>query len=263
MAKKKYVIVMEKKKVIIINIILAIVFLATLAFMCYDEFVVVRKQEQRVKETKKEEKKEVAEYNKDGLFINSLMSKAYYETGFLHDEYELFMKDTVKAADLSSSYKALLVLNHLSLVDSTSIPKSHVERVFKELFNETTVPDELQSMCHHYKLDGEYYNKVNDGYGCGGLGYRYYKKITKIENDKNHIYVYTKIGFQCDDKICKEPKLVVDNYSGEVELGVVDFSEAPQETTERYLEQLHEYKFTFTLDEENNNYYFEQVERIS
>ncbi len=279
MDKKKNVIVVERKKAIIINILLVIIFIGSFAFVAYDDYVIRKNAEQKEQkkenkeDTKKEEtktekettgdKKEEVNYNKDGLFINNLMSKAYYETGFFHDEYELFMKDVVKAADLTSNYKSLLVLNHLPLVESTSIPKSHVERVYKELFNETAVPNDLQSICHHYKLEGEYYNEVKDGYGCGGIGYRYYKKTTKVENDKDHIYVYTKVGFQCDDKICKEPKQLANNYSGEVELGNVDRTEAPEQTTEKYLEQLHEYKFTFTLDKENNNYYFEQVERVS
>ena len=262
----------EKKKVNVLAIILFILLLCSLGYIGYDKLIAKKGAEKcRVEvETKEEEKEETAEsanvstieYNKDGYYVRDLMSKIYSRTTD-NSENGLYVKERTTVDDLSEKYVNYLIINRV--LSSNSFAKSEFEEESELMFGKKiTRSDVMNSLCGiSYNLNGDAYIRSDVDGGCGGIGLRYFDKITKVESDSMHIYVYQKKGFQCGDKICKEVKQSSDGYEAYEEIGAVDLSVSEELITEQYLEQLHEYKFTFTYDSTNNIHYFESIERVS
>lgn len=206
------------------------------------------------------------EYNKDGYFIQDLMDKIIYFTGGNTQEYEVYAKDKVTVEDLTDSYKNTLAIKQIGNDKSQFLNKEDLKEGSIKAFGKniySTYPEKFEAFCNIYTFNGTYYEYENPG--CGGIGPERYTEITKIDSDDNHIYVYQKAGFYGDKGIYKNVSIKKTNGYNEYE--VTDFikeDDFPSTVKmSEILDQLNEYKFTFTYDETNNIYYFESVEKVN
>ena len=260
---------MEKNKngSSLLIIILLIALFASLGYIAYDKILL--KEEPKEKNEQTEEKTSQISYNKDGLFIKNLMKKILYLTGYSHSEFQLYAKDKVTVDDLDDNYKNTLIMKELRWYSKETLKEKSQELFGKNIY--TIYPETISFACSKYKLNdnGEYTLQPQEC-GIGGTGYRYeYSKITKVESDANHIYVYQKAGFQCElgMGICKNMTLnengTYDNERYIPKDNIKTLQQISEEVNmDEILEQLNEYKFTFTYDTTNNIYYFESVEKI-
>ena len=183
--------------------LLFILLLASVGYIVYDKVFTKEKaytkDEGTCSTTKEETPEEVKEskYNKDGIFINDLM-EGVEQSNIGNFSYELYSADKVTADDLSDAYRSQMIVKRLN----NGFTKGDYEKASKILFGKIYTPgNTINTLCASYELQGNIY--VMTGGGCGGTRLVDIKKITKVENDTNHIYVYQKVGFQCVDKICK------------------------------------------------------------
>ena len=203
------------------------------------------------------------EYNKDGYFIKDLMKRIIYTDGYSHNEFQVYAKDKVTVDDLTELYKNELILGHeVNFIKYDQLKDCSIKTFGKNIYS--TPPKQFQAFCSKYILSekGDFYTK--EEIGCGGIGYRYdYNKITKVESDDNHIYVYQRAGFQGEDGINKNITTI--NENGNIRYVAKDLVKKVEFTDnvnlDEILDRLNEYKFTFTYDKTNNTYYFESVEK--
>ena len=251
--------------IIVIILLLICLGLGGFIYLNKDKILVKQTKETAEKQEKEAESAKKIEYNENGYFIKSLMNKIINTDGYSHKEFQVYAKDKVTVDDLSDHYKNTLVLSQINLGGTDLLYKESLKEGSIKAFGKniySTYPQKFEAFCNVYTLNDTYYEMENPG--CGGMGYRYdYNKITKIESDDNHIYIYQKAGFQGEDGINKN--ITTTNEKGYTEYVAKDLVKKAEFTDtinlDEILDQLNEYKFTFTYDETNNIYYFESVEK--
>lgn len=248
-----------------IIVVLSLFLILCLGYIAYDMYFSklgpTEKQSTGKNETNEKAEKEV--YNKDGIFIQDLMKGIVYESYSAHEENNLYLKDKTTVEDLPEEYRNTLV--HRA-VGKEYFTTEELARASKKLFGKniySSFPQTLNVYCKKYELrDNTYAPSPIEG-GCGGAGYRYYSKTTKVESDDNHIYVYQAVGYQCPEGVCKDVEKTGD-YSYKYSNPVKELDNPMTEVNmDELVEKLHTYKFTFTYDTTENIYYFESVEKES
>ena len=255
--KKKKDLELESNNLTIL-VILSLCLICSMGYITFEKYF-TKYYSTSVEEKEKTSAKKIV-YNKDGLFIKSLINKVVLHTGIDHSEYQLYAKDKVTLADLSETYKNTLVVN---TIGKTSFSTEDLNDASIEVFGQniySTIQGTIDVICGSYGItNGETYIKAQTG-GCGGTGYRYYDKIESIDSDENHIYVYQRVGFSCTGGICKNIQKTSNGYEG---VEVIKTLNSPFDPVDldNIKNDLNLYKFTFTYDSNNNIYYFESVEK--
>ena len=247
-----------------IIVVLALFLICSLGYIAYDKYFINILGP--AEETKKEEKKEEVEkttYNKDGYFIQNLMNDIYYKSYIDHNEYELFINDKTTVEDFPKYYRDTLLMRKVSkeVFTTEELDKASVELFGKKVFD--NYPDKISGACQTFNLSERTstYMKDQQSGGCGGAGYRYYDKITKVESDDTAIYVFMKVGFPCDEGVCKTVEKDGDSYNTKDVIKELD-NYTDSVNMDDILKDLNEYKFTFKYDSRNNIYYFDSAELV-
>ena len=195
-----------------IIVVLSLFLICSLGYIAYDKYF-----SELGEESVKEEEKAIEKvtYNKDGVFIKSLMKNIVIHTGISHTEFQLYAKDKVTVNDLDEEYRNSLVTDNLG---KTSFTKEELKESSIEVFGKniyTTYPSTLERICKRFLLNesGIYTQDPQSG-GCGGTGYRYYDAIEEVKSDDTHIYIYQRVGFQCSEGVCKELVKDGNGYTG-------------------------------------------------
>ena len=244
-----------------IIVVLALFLICSLGYIAYDKYFYKMFEGEPVDNcVDKEVKEQSTFYKEDSIFVKNLMDKVVLKTGIDHEEFQLYAKEKVTVDDLTSDYKNNLI--GYNMKGSKTV--SNFDLTSKELFGKNiydTMPEVIHMNCEEYKLMDDYYVKQPQVGGCGGTGYRYYDIIDRVEQTKGTVYVFQRVGFQCNEGVCKNVVKENTRYAGK---DVVKKLDNPmQEVNLNDLKkELNEYKFTFKLDKNNNIYYFESVELV-
>lgn len=243
-----------------IIVVLALFLICSLGYIGYDKYYAdTDVGSVDVRQVEKSKAKGIS-YNKDGIFIKSLMKKIILHTGIDHSENQLYEKDRVTLSDLSDVYKNSLIINN---IHNTSFSPAELEESSIEIFGKNIYNPEPQTIdvtCASYtRGDNDIYSYTQGG-GCGGAGYRYYELIDSVDSDEDHIYVYQRVAFSCEEGVCNNLEKTSTGYKG---TGVVQKLDNPYDKV--YLNEIKNdlplYKFTFKYHENHNIYYFESVEK--
>ena len=240
-----------------IIVVLALFLICSLGYIAYDKYF-----SKLGEEPEKEKAIEKVVYNKDGVFIKSLMKNIIIHTGISHTEFQLYAKDKVTVNDLDEMYRNSLVVDYIG---KTSFTKEELKEASIAIFGKNiyaSYPTKLEKICKTYILNesGVYSQDPQSG-GCGGAGYRYYDAIEDVDSDENHIYVYQRVGFQCEEGVCKELEKGEYGYTGKTVVKKLSNPITDEVQLNEIQNELPLYKFTFTYDNDNNIYYFESVEK--
>ena len=252
-----------KKKgngLVIVVIILLLICLGLGGFIYLNKDKIFTQQTKETAEkTTEADAPKKTEYNKDGYFIQDLMDKIIYIS---HDtlEYQVYTKDKLTVDDLEENYRNTLILGN----DKKQIHESQLEELSIKTFGKnffTNHPKRIGVHCASYVSNDEsgWYRREEGE--CGGIPPYRYTKITKVESDDKHIYVYQKAGFYGDKGIYKNVSSKNGDYGYETTELIKEVEFPNTVEMSEILDQLNEYKFTFTYDETNNIYYFESVEK--
>lgn len=249
-----------------IVVVLALFLICSLGYIAYDKFFLhIADSEKEAKQSSVEKPEVVVELNKDGYFVQNLINDIYYQSGVDHNEFQLFVNEKTTADDLTEYYRNSLIVRKLRKMSFTTeeLDKTTYELFGKKVFD--SYPDKIVGACSTYEMttNGSMYTENNNAGGCGGSGYRYYDKITSVDTDENHIYIYQKVGFQCSEGICKTP-IRDNNHDTYTAKDPIVELEDPMDSVDldSMINDLNEYKYTYQYDTKNNIYYFVSVELV-
>lgn len=288
-----------KKHSLIVIVILSIVIVGLCAFIAYDKNLFGIKGENKKESDNVQQEQKVEEVKEEALDVNSeqvttLINKITNVTNniYISGRYlgYYFQKDELKSEDIDDSlilYTALRKFlgdkNISSYEESVSVSKNDIIPIIKEIFgnveyeNKTIkiTPCELGSFIYDDNT-GTY---TAGSSGCGGTGTSITNhKIIDAVKKNNTIeitlaIVYATCGYEqqsadipgqdyCTfgNSIDENQKLRDDDIILKVNAVNSDYDELFDFNT--YIDKLNKYKFTFTKDNNNNNYVFTKVEKV-
>lgn len=238
------------------------------------------KQEEVLGNDKNDLNAELLNVNSDE--VKSLYKKVDFNNDFMsinaHIKYwEMLSKDKVVAKDLSDKTRLLMAVNYKGSdlikngpgvymnVDNLEYPNyvRYVEEqeiidAFNKVFGDNATYHKVDALniCEHYVYESRDNRYVTYDGGCGDLfDYVYIEEILSAEKYSDRIEITTGVAY-CSlyETACYrdyEQKEQIENLENNEDFNIND-----------YLDDIYKYKYTFTKDDNSNDYYFYSVEKI-
>ena len=277
--------IMEEKKnknMVVIIIILCLLLVGAVGFIVYDKSFRTSGNNNNINnnnDSDKEIDNKVESLNISSDFVKGLYNKTkYYEHISSRNEY--FSKDKLLVSSMSNDLKARIAIANMSESSILYGEDKFIEEVpvgeyfsekdliegFNKAFGKNAVYNRIDKIAYsENELGYDYYDEEGIYYAIpGGSGYAvefsYDEDIISAYKYSDKIEITTALAYCGTVEGTNKKGCYADSKGKELIDSTV--SETEKFSGVKYKDKLGQYKYTFTLDNSDGNYYFYSVEKI-
>lgn len=265
-------------------IIIILIFIAVGAIGTAVYFGVSNKQLKEINKTSEVDKQDEhsEKLNKDSKEVKSLFKKVDFDNDFMilnaSDKYwEMLSKEKVTAKELSDKIRLLMAVNFngkdsikngpgLHMDNNTLeypnyvryVEEQEIKNGFDSVFGDNATYHKVDALniCENYIYEARDNRYVTYDGGCGDLlDITYIEKILTAEKYSDRIEIITGVAYcNLDETACYkdyERKEEIKNIVSSKNFNIND-----------YIDDIYQYKYIFTKDKQNSDYYFYSVEKV-